>query len=293
MADKSIMTINGKTRLCGVIGNPVEHTMSPIIHNTLSEYYDKNLIYVPFYVKDGDIEAAIKGAHALNILGLNVTVPYKMDVIPYLVDIDDLAKRIGAVNTLVRCENGYKGYNTDVLGLGRAFEISGIKVNGNTVVVLGAGGASRAVVFLCESLGAAKIYLFNRTIDKAEALANEVNEYSGRDLVIPMLMSDIEKIEENDIIAIQATSVGLHPNNEDVVTTCDAFYSKISKAYDLIYKPTETKFMRLVKEHGGEAYNGLSMLNYQGVIAYELWNEMEISEEAAKITFDKLMGAVD
>jgi hypothetical protein len=111
--------INGYTRTCGLIGNPVEHTLSPVIHNTLSMVLGENLAYVPFHVENGRLEDAVKGAFALNLLGLNVTVPYKSDVIPYLTDIDPLAENIGAVNTLVRTETGYKGYNTDMPGLYR------------------------------------------------------------------------------------------------------------------------------------------------------------------------------
>jgi len=283
--------ISGKTRTCGLIGNPVEHTLSPLIHNTLSDYYGLDIVYVPFFVKEGELEAAIKGAFALNILGLNVTVPYKMDVIPYLSDIDELAKRIGAVNTLVRTENGYKGYNTDVLGLKRALEISNISIKDNTVAILGAGGAARAVAFLCEDLGAKKIYLLNRSIDKAKALADEVNDFHKSEIIKAMTLDEIDSISEEDIIAIQSTSVGLSPNDGDVVTTSETFYNKVSYAYDLIYKPKDTRFMRLVREHGGKAYNGLSMLNYQGVIAYELWNDMHVVEEAANITMQKLLGA--
>ena len=109
--------INGYTRTCGLIGNPVEHTLSPVIHNTLSMVLGKNLAYVPFHVETGRLEDAVKGAFALNLLGINVTVPYKSDVIPYLDDIDPLASNIGAVNTLVRTEKGYKGYNTDMPGI--------------------------------------------------------------------------------------------------------------------------------------------------------------------------------
>ena len=98
--------VDGRTRVCGLIGNPVEHTLSPLIHNTLAEYTEKNLIYVPFSVEADRLEAAVRGAYALHILGLNVTVPYKSAVIPYLEEVDELAKQIGAVNTLVRCEMG-------------------------------------------------------------------------------------------------------------------------------------------------------------------------------------------
>ena len=126
--------INGYTRTCGLIGNPVEHTLSPVIHNTLSMVLGENLAYVPFHVENGRLEDAVKGAFALNLLGLNVTVPYKSDVIPYLTDIDPLAENIGAVNTLVRTETGYKGYNTDMPGLYRAMCEDGVKVKGEKVL---------------------------------------------------------------------------------------------------------------------------------------------------------------
>ena len=123
-----IMEINGYTRVCGLIGNPVEHTMSPVIHNNLSDKLGINIRYVPFHVNDGLLGEAVKGAWALNLLGLNVTVPYKSDVIPFLSEIDPLAERIGAVNTLVRTESGFKGYNTDMPGLYRAMCDDGVNL---------------------------------------------------------------------------------------------------------------------------------------------------------------------
>ena len=124
------MALDGYTRTCGLIGNPVEHTLSPLIHNYLAQKTGQNLAYVPFLVENGRLEDAVKGAFALNLLGLNVTVPYKSDVIPFLEEVDDLAGRIGAVNTLVRTENGYKGYNTDMPGLYRAMQSDKVKISG-------------------------------------------------------------------------------------------------------------------------------------------------------------------
>ena len=122
------MEITGTTRTCGLMGNPVEHTLSPVIHNTLAERLGHNLVYVPFLVQPDKLDEAVKGAEALNLLGLNVTVPYKSDVIKSLAAIDPLAKNIGAVNTLVRVANGYKGYNTDMEGLYRAMQSEQIRI---------------------------------------------------------------------------------------------------------------------------------------------------------------------
>lgn len=285
--------IDGKTRLCGLIGNPVEHTMSPVIHNTLAEKCGHNLVYVPFLVEQGRIEEAVKGAYALNILGMNVTVPYKSDVIESLVEVDELAAHIGAVNTLVRTEGGYKGYNTDMTGLYRAMTSEGIRIEGEEIILLGAGGAARAVAYLCGMQKAAKVYLLNRTFKKAEKVAEEVNAAFHREVIVPMLLSDYPNLPERKFLAIQGTSVGLAPHEEDVVIEDAAFYQKIHTGFDLIYKPFTTRFMRLVREAGGKAYNGLKMLLYQGVIAYELWNQVEITEEEAGLVYEKLKGNVN
>ncbi len=280
--------IDGKTRTCGLIGNPVGHTLSPLIHNTLAADMGHNLVYVPFQVNQGYIGAAIAGAYALDLLGLNVTVPYKSEVIPFLKEMDELAEKIGAVNTLVRCKNGYKGYNTDMTGLQRAMESDGIVLKGEKLILLGAGGAARAVAFLCAHAGADTVYLLNRTREKAEAVAKEVNEAFGRDCVIPMLLSEYDRIPTGKYLAIQGTSVGLAPAAEEAVICDDAFYEKVHTGYDLIYRPFHTKFMRLTSAHGGKAYNGLKMLLYQGIHAYELWNEVTVGEAEADRILQKL-----
>lgn len=282
------MEINGYTRTCGLIGNPVEHTMSPLIHNTLAQKLSHNFIYVPFHVERGQALDAVKGACALNILGLNVTVPYKSEVMAGISQIDELAGKIGAVNTLVRTENGFKGYNTDMPGLYRAMCSEGIQIEGEEVVLLGAGGAARAVAFLCASKNVSRVYLLNRSLDKAQAVAKEVNEKSGKECVFPMALSDYRSLPDKKFLAIQATSVGLYPDIDKAVIEDKEFYRKIHTGYDLIYKPSQTKFMRLVKEQGGNAYHGLKMLLYQGVIAYELWNNLSVSEEMVLEVYEVL-----
>ena len=218
------------------------------------------MVYTTFKVEKGDVASAVRGAYSLNILGLNVTVPHKSEVIDSLVDIDPLAKAIGAVNTLVRVDGGFKGYNTDILGLARELEDEGIELADSKVIILGAGGAARAITFLCSSKGAKKIYLLNRSVDKAQDIAHAVNTH---------------------FIVIQTTSVGLHPNDTAVVIDDEAFYKKAAVGVDIIYNPGETMFMKLIKAQGKKAYNGLKMLLYQGVSAYELWNDCKITKEEA------------
>lgn len=281
------MEINGKTRLCGLIGNPVEHTLSPLIHNTLAEKLGHNLVYLPFPVEEKHLEDAVAGAFGLNVLGLNVTVPYKSAVMPYLTEIDKLADEIGAVNTLVRSEEGYTGFNTDMPGLFRAMQSDGVKIDGESVIILGAGGAARAVAFLCASKGAKEIFLLNRSIEKANEVAAEVNALYG-DKVCAMELNRFRELPKWRYLAIQCTSVGLYPNADAAVIEDEAFYEMIHTGYDLIYRPEETRFMKLVKKAGGAAYNGLKMLLYQGIIAYELWNGVAVSEEAASEILDLL-----
>lgn len=285
------MNINGKTRTCGLIGKPVEHTMSPVIHNTLAEELGINMVYVPFLVEE-NLKDAVQGAYALNLLGMNVTVPYKSEVLESLVVCDELAKKIGAVNTLVRGEQGYKGYNTDMTGLYRAMKSYGIEIEGEKIIILGAGGAARAVAFLCLSYGAEKVYILNRSIEKAKAIATEVNEVMKREGIIAMTLEDYSRLPEEKMLCIQATSVGLAPNDGDAVITDEAFYKRIHTGYDLIYRPANTRFMQLVKEQGGKAYHGLKMLLYQGVEAFELWNQVTVSEELADKVYEVMKGVM-
>lgn len=287
------MEINGYTRVCGLMGNPVEHTMSPVIHNTLSERLGKNLAYVPFHVPAGHVKEAVEGAYALNLLGMNVTVPYKSEVIPFLKDIDPLAEQIGAVNTLVRTESGYKGYNTDMPGLYRAMCEDGVDITGEKVLILGAGGVARAVAMLLARKGAAEILLLNRSVDRAVAVAEEVNGITGKRLVKAMPLAEHDRLPEGEkYLAIQATNVGMFPNVGDVVIEEEAFYQKVHTGYDLIFNPAETRFMQKVKSSGGRAFGGMKMLLYQGVIAYELWTGVQVGKELAAEIYGRLTEAV-
>ena len=246
------------------------------------------MVYTTFKVEKGDVVTAVNGAYALNILGLNVTVPHKQAVMESLVDIDPLAKAIGAVNTLVRTDKGYKGYNTDILGLERELIDEGVVLLGSRCVILGAGGAARAIAFLCAKSGAKEIYVLNRTKEKAYDIAKAVNDYFGKECIKPMLISEYDKLEADDYVVIQTTSVGLYPNVDDVVIDDEAFYKKVKVGVDIIYNPSETRFMKMCKNSGKPACNGLKMLLYQGVAAYELWNDVSVTKEQADKVYNKM-----
>ena len=280
--------MDARTKLCCLIGNPVEHSLSPMIHNTLSERMNINMVYTAFRVESDKVGDAVRGAGAMGFNGLNVTVPHKCAVIPYLDDIDPLAAKIGAVNTLVKTEKGFKGYNTDIIGLGRQLDEEGIAIEGNQVIILGAGGASKAITYLCAQKGAEKIWILNRSVEKAQALANEVNGYFGN--VVTALGLDLYKmIPEGKYPVIQTTSVGLFPDVDKTPIENEDFYEYVSAGVDIIFNPSETKFMNRCRAHGAKVYNGLKMLLYQGIAAYELWNDTKVPGEIA----EELLGMME
>ena len=271
------MKISGKTELLGLMGNPVRHTMSPEIHNTLSEELGRDMVYVAFPVEEDPVEA-VRGAYHLGIRGMNVTVPHKLAVIPALKGIDPAAQAIGAVNTLVRVEGGYKGYNTDMPGLGRAIRTKGVSLEGKQVVILGAGGASRAACVLALSEKAETVYLINRTKEKAEALTEDLMKHFPEGKMIPLSKEEYQLVPEKPTVMIQCTSLGLH-EGDGLLIEDRVFYKKAIYGYDLVYNPAVTPFLKLLREMGIPGDNGLSMLLYQGVIAYELWTGESIGED--------------
>lgn len=264
----------------GIFGNPIKHTLSPIIHDTISMSMNIDEKYIPFHIED-NLGEYVKLAYEEGILGLNITVPYKQDVMPYLVDIDKAAKEIGAVNTLVRVEGGYKGYNTDMPGLARAISSEGISLEGATVVMLGAGGAARAVAYMCLKYNASKVYIINRTVEKAKNIADELNGFFGVDKISALGIDEYDKVmdKESEYIIIQCTSIGLKKDDGLPLVSNDDFYKKASAGVDLIYNPAKTPFIKCLENYGIKAFNGLKMLLYQGVMAYELWNEVVVPEE--------------
>lgn len=289
--------MDGKTRVCGLIANPVEHSMSPLMQNFYGKETGVNLAYVPFKVEDDQVEAAIKGAFALNIQGLNVTVPHKQRVMEYLTDIDEDAEVIGAVNTLVRTEHGYKGYNTDGAGLKRALDGAGIGIAGEECILLGAGGAAKAAAYVLAKNGAQRVYILNRNEERAGALADDMNKRQGDALMVPLALEDYDRIpfKKGGYLAVQSTSVGMDPHVEDVILEDERFYEMIHTGVDIVYTPTETRFMKLIRAVGGRAVNGLDMLLYQGIIAFELWNPQvkvgeEIINEARRLILAHLAG---
>lgn len=274
------MMINGTSKVCGVMGCPVEHSISPMMHNYYSEQIGNDMIYVPFLVQKNAVGEAVKGAFALHVQGINVTVPHKQAVMEYLCELDEGARAIGAVNTLVRTPKGYKGYNTDGEGLLRAIKEAGMDISGRACILLGAGGAAKAAAYVLCREQASRVYILNRSPEKAQALAEEMNRLFGRSVCLGLSLSDWGSIREDHCLAVQTTSVGMYPGPAQAPVEEPAFYQKLDMAFDAIYTPMETRFLKLAKEAGAKTANGLGMLIYQGVAAYELWNPgVKLSDE--------------
>lgn len=266
------MRINGSTKVYGVIGNPISHSLSPMMQNLYLERTGLDGVYAAFRVEEEQLGAMISGAAAMHLAGINVTVPHKQKVMDYLKEIDASAKAIGAVNTLVPIKGGFKGYNTDAEGLKRAIQEAGIRIRGQNCILLGAGGAAKAAAYVLAREGAKIIYVLNRSRERAELLAEEINRLFDRKVMIALALTEHDQIPLDAYLAVQTTSAGMYPNVDQAPIEDPAFYQKVRTAVDIVYTPAETRFMKYVKAAGGKAVGGLDMLIYQGLIAFELWN---------------------
>ena len=276
--------VNGKTKTFMLFGNPVEHSFSPVLQNTVAKAMGIDSVYSA--VKVDDIGAAVKGAYAMGIKGINVTVPYKKDVMEYLCGIDKRAQAIGAVNTLKYTENGYYGYNTDITGLKLTLETRGITVKGKTIVVIGAGGAARAAVAMALSEEAGKVYIINRTIEKAEEIKESLNKYFEGNIICGGY--DVLDTINEKMIIIQTTSVGMGEGVwESPVKNTDIF-KNTEVLVDIVYNPLKTKIMADAENYGVKAFNGLDMLIYQGIASFEIWNEITVDYETKLALRDAL-----
>ncbi len=277
------MIIDGQTAVLGVIGDQIEPTGSPAIHNFLAEKLGDNLVYVPFHVSSNGLSDAVRGAYELNIRGLNVTVPHKTAMLQEVTELEDSALEIGAVNTIVRSRNGYKGFNTDFSGFMRELDYYSVIVYNKPVILLGAGGAARAVMYALQKIGASKVYVLNRSKSRAR------ENFGNLENVEILDFDEWKKIPGNEqYICIQCTSVGLSPKDDECVIKDDEFFDLVSVGVDLIYKPKETMFMKKIRERGRDAHNGLRMLIYQAVSAYEIFMDREVSNDIAEALYEKL-----
>ena len=251
------MQINGKTVLHGIIGNPVSHSLSPVMHNAAFAATGINGAYLPFPAPD--VELAVAGIRGLGVHGVSVTIPHKEQVIPFLDSIDPVAEKIGAVNTIVRDGETLAGLNTDWLGATGALETK-ISLQGRTVVILGAGGSARAIGFGLQEKGA-HFLLASRTESRGRALAQTLECQW-------ISLEDTEKMEGD--ILVNATSVGMVPEVENSPVP-DFVVPRFQVVMDIVYAPMQTRLLETAEKSGCQSINGIEMLLYQGVAQFEMW----------------------
>ncbi|WP_251554770.1 shikimate dehydrogenase [Neobacillus muris] len=254
-------------RLFAVIGDPIGHSMSPVMHNDLFAFYQIDAYYLPFQVKPDDLEAAVKGLRALGAGGFNVTVPHKQRIIPYLDEVDELAQAIGAVNTVVSDGGKLIGYNTDGPGFLTGLASCLPTVKGKKILIIGAGGAARAIYFTLAKEQPLAIDIANRSVDKAGSLIEDC-PYIADSNAYSLGEADT-LIHEYDLI-VQTTSIGMAPKIAEQPLNVTALKAGAAVC-DIIYNPLETKFLHQAKTNGAAIQNGIDMFVFQGALAFEKW----------------------
>jgi shikimate dehydrogenase len=275
MVDPSF-EINGSTHLYALIGSPVRHSLSPLIHNTSFKALGMNCAYVALDVRD--LAEALIGLKALGFRGYNVTVPYKETVIRYLDELSVEARVIGSVNTVVYNESKWIGHNTDAAGFSKTLEPYRKEIEKKTVLVLGAGGGARAVIYaLITNYEPREIVIHNRTKEHGSQL---VKEFTRLRPEIRLRFASSDDMHDPELkMVINATSVGL--SSDDNPITSD-FFKPGMIAYDLIYHPPETTFLRQARTAGALGINGLEMLIEQAAAAFTLWTQAVMPVETVK-----------
>ncbi|MGE5429730.1 MAG: shikimate dehydrogenase [Syntrophomonadaceae bacterium] len=270
---------NLETQIIGIIGHPIKHTYSPLMHNISFELKNLNYIYLPFDVPLNTLKAAINGMVALGIRGFNITLPHKENILQYLKNVSEEASVIGAVNTIVNDNGSLNGYNTDVYGITESLMPYKDELMGAEMTVVGAGGAARSAIYaLIRNFKPKNINIVNRTEQKAESLKeyfySKMHYYNicSYELVPP----DLVEVFRNSKLIINATAVGMNPNVDDAITTIPQSFAKGQIVFDLVYNPLQTKLLRIAEIEGATVIDGLKMLVYQGAKSFELWTGEEM-----------------
>ncbi|MGI6705448.1 MAG: shikimate dehydrogenase [Clostridia bacterium] len=266
------MEISSRTRLIALLGHPVEHSLSPQFHNRIYKQLGLDMVYLAFDVGKGQLSSALDGIRAMNFIGCNITIPYKEEVLGYLDEVDQEAAVIGAVNT-VKNRNGYLiGYNTDGMGFLYSMKKRGIGCREKRILLLGAGGAARAIAIYLARENPREILIHNRTLERALVLADTINSYIGMNLA-----RMVQKIPEDVDIIINTTSLGMWPQVEG--NPLEGF-SLLNKTIvcDIVYNPRKTRMLVQAEKAGCKIVEGVDMLIGQGLKAIEIWTGVKMDQ---------------
>ncbi|WP_338540225.1 shikimate dehydrogenase [Paenibacillus tundrae] len=276
--------------LLGVMGDPIAHSKSPAMHNAALKAAEVNGIYMPLHVHPEQLQAAVRGIVALGYRGVNVTIPHKEQVMSYLDEIDESARLIGAVNTIVNKDGKLIGYNTDGIGYVRSLKEEAVPdLAGKRIAVLGAGGAARGVIYALALEKPERIHILNRTAERAIELASDLRAH-GLGEITGSGMEEAAVVLASADIVINTTAAGMHPHVDDVPVD-PALIRADAAVSDLIYNPLETRLLRESRLRGCTVHGGLGMFVYQGAVAFEHWfgiqAPVETMRQAVLDSFDK------
>jgi shikimate dehydrogenase len=267
------------TKIIGLLGHPIKQSYSPFIHNVTVELKKLDYIYLPFDVPAANLKNALKGMIALDIKGFNITIPHKENILQFMNDVSEEASIIGSVNTVVNDDGKLTGYNTDINGILESLNPYKDDILGREVSIIGAGGSARAVIYtLIRYFKPAVIHIVNRTEQRAEALKKYFSDkmkYDGiktKELFPP----DLVGIFSNSKLIINATPVGMFPDQDDIVTSLENSFIKDQIVFDLVYNPPQTKLLKLAASRGAIPISGLKMLVHQAAKSFELWTNEEM-----------------
>jgi shikimate dehydrogenase len=275
------MAISGKTRVCGVIGDPIGHSLSPAIQNAAFSHLKLNFVFLAFRVKPAELEDAMRGMRGLGIHGLNVTMPHKKAVTAFLDEVDPTAKFLCAVNTILNDNGRLCGFNTDGVGASKALQENGISLSGKKVLLLGAGGAAKAIAFQLVK-EADELVILNRTPEKATELAESLNQALGKVVMGAKLSPNtIQKNLRDSEVLVNATSVGMHPNANKSPVAPEWLKPDLT-VMDIVYNPVETKLAKDAKAMGARVISGVEMLIHQGAASFEIWTDRSAPVEVMR-----------
>ena len=282
-------SITGTTKICGIIGDPIEHSMSPVMHNAAFQALGLDYVYLPFHVRREELPGAIAGIRALNVVGLNVTIPHKEAVILLLDRLEPLAEKMGAVNTIVNEGGLLTGHNTDAPGFLQALRSKGIDPEGKSILILGAGGASKGISFILAEAGASLVIL-NRTVTRAEELASQIAQYyHRRPEALTLSEENLARGLDGADILVNTTSVGMVPYVNQTPMPANLLNPNLVVC-DIVYNPLETRLLKEAKAAGARTIDGLNMLVWQGALAFEKWTGQKAPFEIMKQAAVKALG---
>lgn len=265
-----------RDKIIGLIGQNIQGSLSPQIHNYLANVMGLKYYYFLFDIEPGELKKAVEGVKTLDIKGVNITIPHKSDVIEHLDEVDEHVKKIGAVNTVLNVNGKLVGFNTDVGGFDELAYNKGVTFGDKNVVLLGAGGAARAVLYYLKDQNLEQLYLSNRTLSRAEEVKEDFDELIDNINIVEWNSKDKGEAVRNSDIIINTTPLGMENRYKEQSPVNSESINENQILIDLVYKPRVTKFLSFGQNKNAKIISGIEMLVYQAVESFELWTDEEV-----------------